>query len=54
MNELPRHPETTEGESSPEQRSRPWAAYAIGLGVAAVIMLMVVLHLTGAVGPGAH
>jgi hypothetical protein len=56
--ELPRHPEARDdadtarpGESA---GSRPWLAYVVGLTVAAVLVLMIVLHLTGAIGPGAH
>jgi hypothetical protein len=56
--ELPRHPEARDdadrarpGESA---GSRPWLAYIVGLTVAAVLVLMIVLHLTGAIGPGAH
>lgn len=58
MPEHPRHPDTQppvpshhEAASKP---SRPWWGYAIAVVVAALIVMLVVLHLTGAIGPGSH
>ncbi len=57
MPDVPRHPETPEGGPVPVDRpaaNRPWWAYALGVLIVALLVLMVVLHLSGVVGPGAH
>ncbi len=59
MPELPRFPnpdndrDTTAERASPTGRPR-WVA-VVGIGVAAaVVVLVVVLHVTGVIGPGSH
>jgi hypothetical protein len=56
MKDIPRHPETQEGCAVGDVRpaSRPrWVYALVALGIA-LLVLMVVLHLTGVVGPGGH
>jgi hypothetical protein len=59
MNELPSHPDTGQepaGEPDPIGRSnasRAGRVVLVGLVILAAAV-MVVLHLTGAVGPGSH
>ncbi len=57
MAELPRHPEADDQSAGAGHRSAggtPWGAYAFVIIVAVVVLGMIVLHLTGVVGPGAH
>ena len=58
MADLPRHPESSDNADTPaaDQSSskRPSLRYVGGLAVAAILVLMIVLHLTGAVGPATH
>lgn len=53
--DLPSHPEAD--DSGPDREPAPagsWAGMAILAVVAALIVVIVVLHLTGVVGPGAN
>ena len=56
MEDIPRHPESHEvgaaGDARPGSRPR-WVYALVVIGIA-LLVLMVVLHLTGVVGPGAH
>jgi uncharacterized membrane protein len=58
MAQLPRHPDTDDESPSGGRRRRstrtPWGTYVLMAIVAIVVLAMVVLHLTGVVGPGAH
>ena len=57
MAELPRHPDTGEvGDwPSPEPTPTPgWIGYVIGIVVVVALLVVIVLHLTGVVGPGVH
>jgi hypothetical protein len=56
MADLPRHPEAHDDEvdTGPRTKKTPWAVYVVGFVLAALFIVMVVLHLTGVVGPGAH
>jgi len=50
--DIPRHPEADEATMDP---SKPgWTGYLIGAAVALLVVLVVVLHLTGVIGGGAH
>lgn len=52
MADIPRHPEADEATMDP---SKPgWTGYLIGAAVALLVVLVVVLHLTGVIGGGAH
>ena len=60
MADLPSHPDTGSGDAGadPDRRPTPrrprWTSVAgITLGIALVV-LFVVLHLTGVLGPGGH
>lgn len=53
--ELPTHPESAE-EHSPPRQERPvdWTTVAVVAVIGGLLAVMVILHLTGVVGPGAH
>jgi hypothetical protein len=57
MPDMPRHPETQDTDSAQEAgpaASRPVWVYALAAVVVALLVLMVVLHLAGVIGPGSH
>lgn len=56
MTDLPRHPEVDASEiAAGDQVSKPnRAGYVVGAVLVAVLVLVVVLHLTGVVRPAAH
>lgn len=58
MAERPRHPDTDDqpaAQHGPEPvGSKPWGTYAFMLLVAVLVVAMIVLHLTGVVGPDPH
>jgi hypothetical protein len=51
--QLPAHPAREEVPTSP-RRSTDWAAVVVVAVIATLLVGLVVLHLTGVVGPGAH
>ncbi len=59
MAELPQHPDTDDhigvgSDRGSTANARRWVA-VVGISIAIVaVLLMVVLHLTGTIGPGAH
>lgn len=57
MTELPRHPDASDAGASQRRRgpaSRSWWSYGLVIAVAALLVLMVVLHFAGVLGPGSH
>jgi len=46
--------DTGQRSSSGSATSKPWRMYAIWIIVIGLVLLMVVGHLTGLLGPGAH
>ncbi len=58
MSRLPSHPGTDDGPGPESPGERPGPKPAIRVLVVAIVVLlvagMVVLHLTGVVGPGSH
>lgn len=58
MTDLPRHPDTDEdagvGADRGAASGTSWGTYVFGGIVIGVVLLFVVLHLTGTLGPGAH
>ena len=58
MSHLPSHPGTDDdlGHASPDEppSPRPWTRILGGAIVVLLVAAMVVLHLTGVVGPGSH
>ncbi len=44
----------TGGRSDPESVGTPWGTYAFVMIVIVAVLLIVVLHLTGTIGPGAN
>lgn len=57
MADLPPYPDAdhdTDFEPDHESSRKPRWIYALGLAAIGVVILMVVLHLTGTVGPGGH
>jgi len=57
MTDLPRHRDASDEPAPQGGRSsahRPWWAFALGAVVVVALVLMVVLHLTGTIGPGSH
>jgi hypothetical protein len=51
--ELPSHPEANE-PADREPATTSWAAIALVVLVIALLAVIVLLHLTGVVGPSAH
>ena len=52
--ELPTHPETDDNSpAEPARRTSRVTVVVLGF-VAALVAVMVILHVTGVVGPGAH
>lgn len=57
MPDEPRHPDTPDAGSVRGNRpaeGRPWWVYTLAILAVALLVLMVVLHLTGVIGPGSH
>ena len=56
MTDLPWHPDVSDRGEPGRRRAtnRPRWAYALAVLVVALLVLMVVLHLTGVMGPGSH
>ena len=54
--ETPKHRDVdhSAGTEEGEMKKRDRLAYVVAGVIAVLLVLMVVLHLTGAVGPGAH
>ena len=50
---LPAHPDRVEADPRLHAGTR-WAGIAIPVAIGALVLLIVVLHLTGVVGPRAH
>jgi hypothetical protein len=53
MADLPPHPRTGDEPGEPPDRTSPWPA-VLAVAVAVLVILLVVLHLTGTLGPGVH
>jgi hypothetical protein len=58
MADLPRHPDTDEPLGAPlepgSKSGSPWGLYAFAFLAIVVVLALVVLHLTGVIGPGAR
>jgi hypothetical protein len=55
MTELPRFPKTEEDDGAARERGAPrWVSVGVVSLLVLVVVVMVVLHLTGVVGPGSH
>ena len=56
MADLPTHPDAGEvaGSEGDRDATRAWWTYALAAGVVALLVLIVVLHLAGVIGPGSH
>jgi hypothetical protein len=52
--ELPSHPEADDSPPGQEPATGSWATVLIVAVVVAVLAVIVILHLTGVVGPGAN
>ena len=50
---MPTHPDRVDDEAAPRARIT-WAGLTIAIALGAMLVLIVVLHLTGLVGPGTH
>ena len=50
--DLPQHPDTGESAKSGPDSDRNWATRIVVGLLTAVVVLVVMLHLTGVVGPG--
>jgi hypothetical protein len=48
------HPDRTDEPTPDTERSADWRAIALVVVFATLLAAIVVLHLTGVVGPGAH
>ena len=57
MPDMPRHPNARGSGAPPRDQPtgrRAWWVYALGVALVALLLLMVVAHLTGMIGPGSH
>ena len=53
--DLPAHPESDEaGVRPPTDRAVDWTGVIVIAVIGALLTVIVILHLTGVVGPGAH
>jgi len=52
--ELPPYRAADAEESDPSARKIPWTAIGIAIVVVALLVLMVILHVTGVIGPRIH
>jgi hypothetical protein len=53
--DLPAHPESDEaGSRPPTARAVDWTGVIVIAVIGTLLAVLVILHLTGAVGPGAH
>jgi hypothetical protein len=53
--ELPSHPDADDSTDAPDRGARPsWAGRIVVGAIIAVVVVVLLLHLTGVVGPGAH
>lgn len=52
-NSMPAHPDRVDDVAAP-RKGNTWAGVAIAIVLGGLVLLVVLLHLTGAVGPGPH
>ena len=57
MADIPRHPDVDDahpGHAESEPAARNWAFYVIAAVIVAVVLVVIVLHLTGVIQPPTH
>jgi hypothetical protein len=53
--DLPSHPDADDSIDAPDGGARPnWAGRIVVGAIIALVVLVLLMHLTGVVGPGAH